>query len=103
MIYAGVAIAWLLSLGGAFWYGTGVGEDSVLAFNAKSADIVAETRRVTNEAVSDGIAKIQVKNTTINRKLETQVRTEKVFTDCRSGPSAVELFNQGIPGAEVKK
>jgi hypothetical protein len=45
---------------------------------------------------SKAISAIEVKNVTITRQLETQVRTIPVFSDCHSGADSMRLYNSGI-------
>lgn len=94
----GLVVAWGASVGGAFFYGQGVGADHVTAKQAAVDQSVKETREAAQQGAADAIAKITVKNVTINRKLETEVREKPVFRDCRSGPDSVRLYNSAIPG-----
>jgi len=59
-----------------------------------------ETLKAAQQAAAEAIAKIEVKNVTINRKLETEVREKPVFRDCRSGSDSMRLFNSAIAGSE---
>lgn len=97
-IIIAVCIAWGASVGGAFVYGTDVGKDSEIAGQAKINKAITETREAAQQGAANAIAKIEVKNVTINRKLETEVREKRVFSDCRSGDTSVHLYNSGIPG-----
>jgi hypothetical protein len=48
------------------------------------------------EAAAKEIAKIEVKQITINRKLEREVRENVVYRDCRHTPDAVRLLNNAL-------
>jgi hypothetical protein len=91
-------VGWLASAGGAFWYGTNVGEDHQVAIEAAIEKTVVATREAGQQGAAKAIAKIEVKNVTINRQLETTVRDNPVFRDCRSGDDSVRLYNSAIPG-----
>lgn len=97
-VILGVVVAWGASVGGAFFYGQGVGGDQVTAKQAAVDQAIQATREAAQQGAADAIAKITVKNVTINRKLETEVREKPVFRDCRSGPDSVRLYNSAIPG-----
>jgi len=93
-----LVVAWGASAGGAFLYGQKVGGDHEKATQAAVEKSINDTREAAQRGAADAIAKISVKNVTINRKLETEVREKPVFRDCRSGPDSVRLYNSAIPG-----
>lgn len=93
-----LVIAWGGSLAGTGWVAFGLGQDSEIAGQAKINKAITETREAAQQGAANAIAKIEVKNVTINRKLETEVREKRVFADCRSGDTSVHLYNSGIPG-----
>lgn len=68
------------------------------AIQAREDRARQETREAAQQGAAAAIAKIEVKNVTINRKLETEVREKAVFRDCRSGPDSVRIYNSGVPG-----
>lgn len=91
-------VAWGSSLAGTGWVAFGMGQDAEIAGQAKINKAITETREAAQQGAANAIAKIEVKNVTINRKLETEVREKPVFRDCHSGPDSVRLYNSGIPG-----
>jgi len=91
-------IFWVASVAGAGWYGIGVGRDGEIAGQAKINQAINDTKEQAQQGAAAAIAKIEVKNVTINRKLETEVREKPVFRDCRSGHDSMQLYNSGIPG-----
>ncbi len=97
-ILLALVIGWGASVAGAGWWGIGIGEDRIIATQAKVNKAIDETRAAAQQGAADAIAKIEIKNITVNRKLETLVRENRVFADCRSGPSSVHLYNSSIPG-----
>lgn len=97
-VLLGLVVAWCASVGGAFFYGQGIGRDGEIAGQAKIKQAIEDTREQAQQGAAQAIARIEVKNVTINRKLETVVRENPVFRDCRSGADSMRLFNSGIPG-----
>lgn len=97
MLY--VLLAGMIASAASGWLGYQLGQDSEIAKQAAVQQASDETFERAMAAASEAISRIEVKNVTINRKLETKVRTERVFTDCRSGADSVQLYNSGIEGA----
>jgi len=90
-----------LACAGSFWYGTEVGADGEIANRVSQEQIVRDTREAAQLGAANAIAKINVKNVTITRKLETEVRENVIFRDCRSGDAGVRLYNSGISDGAV--
>lgn len=51
------------------------------------------------EATAKAIASIRVHNTTIQQRLEKEVRSEPVYRDCRLTPSGVRDINEALTGS----
>jgi uncharacterized protein HemX len=92
-----VAALWAASALGSGWWAYGAGRDAEIATQAREAKASQASRDAALQAAAKAIARIEVKNVTIRQPLETIVRTEQVFRDCRSGPDAVRLLNS-TPG-----
>lgn len=90
-------LAWAASLAGAGWWAYGAGQASELASQYREAQASAAAGAQAASAAAAAIAKIGVRNVTINKALEREVVTREVFRDCRSGPAAVQLLNS-TPG-----
>ncbi len=97
--YALLAVGglWLGSVATAGWWAYGAGRDSELAAQAREDRAAAVATQAAASAAAAAISKIEVKNVQIRQPLETIVRTEEVFRDCRSGPAALGLLN-ATPG-----
>ncbi len=95
-LLAGLGI-WAASVLGAGWWAYGAGKDSEIATQAREDRAAAVATEAATSAAATAISKIEVKNVQIRQPLETIIRTEKVFQDCRSGPNAVRLLN-ATPG-----
>lgn len=94
-----LVIGWGASVGGAFFYGHGVGKDSEIAGQTQINKAIADTRAVAQLGAADEIAKIKVVNTTVRGKTETIVRENVVYRDCRHGPDGVRSINAALAGA----
>lgn len=97
LIGAGVVLAALI---GAFFFGRSVGIDSVLADQAREDQIVAKVTEAAQKAAAGEIAKIEVKNVVVKQRVETEVRTVPVYSDCRNTTVGMQLINAAITGAE---
>ncbi len=93
-----LVVGWAGSLGGAFWYGTGVGGDQITARNVRDDDVVRQTREAAQKGAADEIAKIQPINTTVYQKAETVVREHVVYGDCRHVDGMLDRVNAAITG-----
>ena len=87
------AVMWLGTLTAAFFYGVNTGDDHATAAVAREDRVARVATAAAVSAAASAIAGIEVKNVTIQRKLEREVLTREVFRDCRSGPDAVQLLN----------
>lgn len=91
-------VIWVASIGGSYWYGNSVGKDSEIAGQAKIKQAIEDTRKVVQQGVAREIAKIKIKHTTIQGKLETVVRDNPVYRDCRHDPGTLRLLNDALEG-----
>lgn len=92
-IIAGVLI-WIASCGGCFYFGMDYKE-------AKVAEIklaITETRKEAQLGAADAISKIVVRNTTIQGKIETVIRDNPVYRDCKHDDRGLQLINEALTG-----
>lgn len=102
-VILGVVVLWGGSVGGAFWYGTGVGENKVIAKQAKDNELVLETRKAAQLGAADAIAQIKITNTTVRGKVETIIRDNPVYRDvtCRHDAIGMQYINEALTGRSV--
>lgn len=93
-----VVLGWGASVGGAFFYGQGVGSDGEIAKQASIDNAIQETRKAAQEGAANAIAKIKITNTTVRGKTETIVRENTVYRDCRHDPVGLSLINEALTG-----
>lgn len=55
--------------------------------------------RDARESTAKAIASIRVQNTTIQQRLEKEVRSEQVYRDCRLTPAGVRDINEALTGS----
>ena len=91
-----VVVLWGGSVGSAFWYGTGVGKDGEIANQAENRQLIIDTREQAQQGAASEIAKLKPKYTTIQGKLETVVRENVVYRDCKHSPEALRLINAAL-------
>lgn len=95
-----IGVIALAAVGGAYYRGRVDGENACIAKQAKEEEIRAETRRIALEAAGEKIAAIQVKHTTINRKVESVTREIPVYRDCLNDERVRGLLDAAREGGE---
>jgi hypothetical protein len=89
------ALVFAGAVSSAYFYGIEVGSDREVAADAREKKIAAIATDAAASAAANAISRIEVKNVTIQNKLQREVLTREVFRDCRSGDNAVQLLNSG--------
>lgn len=59
---------------------------------------VEEAARAARKSTAKAIASIKVQNTTIQQRLEKEVRREPVYRDCRLTPGGLRDLNEALAG-----
>jgi len=90
--------SWAMSVGGAGWYGIGIGEDRIIAKQAGDEQIRQQTREDAQQGAAAAIAANKPINNTIVQKVQHEIRTERVYADCRVPSAGMQLANQAITG-----
>jgi len=93
-----IVLGWAVSVGGAGWYGIGIGEDRIIAKQASDDQIRRETREDAQQGAAAAIAANKPINNTIVQKVQHEIRTERIYTDCRVPATGMQLANQAITG-----
>lgn len=90
---------WLVAIGlliGSFFSGVSVGKKWEEGRQAIESNHIAEAVDAANTAAAQAIAQIKPKYTTIQNQLETQIRTETVFKDCKLPEGSFRLLNEAL-------
>lgn len=93
-----LVVGWVASVGGAGWYGIGIGENNIIAKQASDEQIRRETREDAQQGAAAAIAANKPINNTIVQKVQHEIRTERVYADCRVPAAGMQLANQAITG-----
>lgn len=97
VILAGVVL-WVASVGGSYWYGTDVGKTGEVAKQSEIKQAIEDTREKARQGAASEIAKIKVRNTTIQGKLREVVRDNPVYRDCKLDDAGLRLINEALTG-----
>ena len=91
-------VVWAATGVGAFWYGTGVGAAGEIAKQASVTQAIADTRKAALEGAANAIAQAQIQHTTIKGRVETIVRENVVYRDCKHTDDGLRDINQALTG-----
>ncbi len=102
LILAAVVL-WGGSVGGAFWYGTGIGKDGEVAKQAAINQAIVDTRKEAEMGAANAIAKIKITNTVVRGKVETVIRENPVYRDvaCKHDAIGMQYINEALTGRSV--
>lgn len=93
-----VVVLWGASVAGSFFYGQGIGKDGEIANQAKLDKAITDTREAARLGAADEIAKIKVRNTTVQGKVETIIRDNPVYRDCVHDAVGLRVINEALTG-----
>lgn len=94
----GLVVAWGASVGGAFFYGQGVGADGVIAKQQAVDQAIQQTRAAAQQGAADAIAALKPVNKTIVQKTQREITENVVYRDCRVPAGGLQLANEAITG-----
>lgn len=97
-----LVIGWGASIAGTGWYCIGVGEDKIIAKQASEDKIRQQTFDDAQRGAAAAIAANRPINNTIVQKVQHEIRTERVYSDCRVPASGMQLANEAITGQPSK-
>lgn len=104
-LYASALLAgiWLSTVGGAFFYGQGIGQAREIAKRSEIQDAIRGTRDAAMQAAADAISSIKITNTTIRGEVQREIRTNTVYRDCRLPPDGVRIANDALRGQPTQR
>lgn len=94
----GAVTLWVASVAGSFFYGQSVGTDAEKVKQSEIKQAIEDTREQARQGAASEIAKIKVRNTTIQGRLQTVVRDNPVYRDCQHDAAGMQLINEAITG-----
>jgi hypothetical protein len=93
-----VVIAWGASVGGAFFYGEGLGKDAEIAGQAKISQAIQDTKAAAQQGAAEVIAALKPVNTTIVQKVQHEREINTIYATCKLPPDGLQLANQALTG-----
>lgn len=94
----GAGVLWVVSSGAVYVKGQSVGANRVIAEQAKVNKAIDETRAAAQQGAADAIAQIKIVNTTVKGRVETVVRENTVYRDCKHDARSVRDINSALTG-----
>lgn len=91
-----IVLFYLGSLAGAGWKGYHLGEEHVIAAQAKEQADIKKGQDEALQAAATAIAKIDVRNVTIRQKAESIIREVPVYRDCVQPADGLQLVNEAL-------
>lgn len=88
-----VLLAIVLALGASAYEGFRLGGDHEIAAQAKTQALIAVVKEEAQQGAAEAIGKIDIKQTTINRKIETITHENTVYRDCVVTPDVAGLLD----------
>lgn len=77
-----------------------LGQDNVIAEQAKLEEVEKRTREAALTATAEMLSKIEVKHVTIRQNAETVIREVPVYRECRHDPAGLQLVNEALAAPE---
>lgn len=89
-------LLWVASVAGSFIYGNSVGKDAEAVKQTEIKQAIEDTRETARQGAASEIAKIKVRSTTIQGKIQTVVRDNPVYRDCQLDAAGLQLVNEAL-------
>lgn len=86
-------------LGGTAWKAYRLGQDSILAQEARDNQVRFETLQLAQQAAAEEIRKIEVRNVTIRQKVERETRIEPRYSECVNTDGVMQSINAALAGS----
>lgn len=74
------------------WKAYGAGQNAEIVKQESDEALMRKTLEAAQQGAADAIANIKITSTTINREIQTLVRTDVVYRDCRHAPDVMRLL-----------
>ena len=86
------------SIGGSFFYGQTVGTAAEKVKQSEIKQAIEDTRENARQGAASEIAKIKIKNTTIQSNLREVVRLSPAGVECQLPADGMRLINEALTG-----
>lgn len=97
-----IGLAWVSSVGYAGYKGADYGETKAIAAQTKLDDAVKKTREAALEGAAQAIALNKPINQTIVQKVQREIQTNTIYTECRHTATGLRGVNEAITGKPVQ-
>ncbi len=97
-----IVLAWVGSVGGAFFYGRTTGIDHAVAEQTEDAQLIEDAADAAQRAAATEIAKIKVVNQVNRQVLEREIVEKAVYKDCVHTPEAAAAINKALEASRAK-
>lgn len=98
-ILIGAVITAVAGIGVAYNMGQSAGYDKGKAEALSAESIATRAANAATNASIEAIKGIRIENKYITKQLDTVVKTEPVYIDCKHSPDAVRLLNSALTGS----
>jgi hypothetical protein len=97
-ILIAIGIAWVASVGFAGYKGADYGETKAKAEQATLDDALKQTREAALEGAALAIAANRPINNTIVQKVQREIQTNTIYTECRHTANGLRGVNEALTG-----
>ena len=91
-----IVLAWVGSVGGAFFYGRTTGIDHAVAEQTEDAALIEEAASAAQRGAAEEIAKIKVTNQVNRQVLEREIVEKPVYRDCVNTDDGLRAINAAL-------
>lgn len=99
-ILIGAVVTAVAGIGIAYNMGYKSGETAGVASSLNAQAIATQAANAATNASLEAIKGIRIENKYITRQLDTVVKTEPVYVDCKHNPDASRLLNSSLTGSK---
>jgi len=93
-------LAAVLALIGAYFYGRHDGGEIAAAQRLRDEQVARQVFDQAQAAAAQEIAKIKVRNTTVQQTLEREIHEKPVYRDCHHSADGLRSINAALAGTE---
>lgn len=93
-------LAALAAILGAYFYGRHDGSEIAAAQRLRDEQVARQVFDQAQAATAKEIAKIKVRNVTVQQTLEKEIHEKPVYRDCRHTPDGLRSINAALAGTE---
>jgi hypothetical protein len=95
-----IMVAWIASIASSAWVGFDYGTNNEIAKQAKLEQAIEAATKAAIKGAAIEIAKIRVRNTTIQGRVQTIVKDNPVYRDCSHDDATLRMLNDTITGVQ---